>query len=218
MKYLKSLKPFLKVQKKKFGMMDNYQKKKQTEQFEKQISDFLSKDTYTLMDYKEHLTQTIQDQKKGIMKKLLNNDESSQSESIEQRTILNAFFPEELLNYRKIEESNKMKSEIAVTAGTTVDRVDFVFKNFKNMYFLHNWLNEIKISNGVMPADQEEMMYRFRMDRKIPYYEKIKMVERNRKVRVIQEKEMKVRRYNDKIMKGKFKKRQVWKIVKYHNY
>lgn len=219
MKLLKTLKPhLLKRCVRNFGMIENYQQKKQNQEFEKNLNYFLSKDTYNLADYKQYLNDSIKEQKKGVIRKFFNNDESNQSEMIEQRTMLNALFEDEMVNYSKFQNSHKLKEEVALTVGTTLDRIEFLFDNFKQMLYLHAWLNDIKKNEGVLPNNQEEMMYRFKMERKIPYAEKLILRKNNRKARTLYTKETSVIKHKQKIEERKMKKRQVWKIIKHHNY
>jgi hypothetical protein len=220
---MKKLFPILKksqinIPKNSFGILSRYTDKKQKEQFDKQIEYFTSKNVFTLVDYKQYVIDTINEQKKSFFRRMFSKDEKTDSEMVEQRKILNAIFEEELLDFRKLDKSKKLKEEIAATVGCTLDRVDTLLENFKHTFYLHNWLQKLKKNNKPIPSNEEELMMRFRKERTIPYQDKIEMKKNNRKARESYMKEYSLEKLQEKIDSAKMKKRAQYKIIKHHKY
>ncbi len=49
---------------------------------------FLSKNQFTLMDYKQYVNDQLAQMNKGLIRKILSNDEESEQEMKEQKNIL----------------------------------------------------------------------------------------------------------------------------------
>lgn len=143
--------------------------KRQVEQgkqeFKKEMDFLANKPSFTLSDYKMRIIDGLGKLKKGIKAKLMSGNEQTEAALTTQKKILNSMYEDELLNEDKIR--SEQKKEISMVSQTTVEDVNMLLKNYQQMKGIHKWLRKLKDAGEPIPADQDEMTYRYRKDRPI---------------------------------------------------
>jgi hypothetical protein len=64
-------------------MIENYFERKKSDNFLKQMETICSKDNFTLADYKQYVADSINDLKKGVFQKLINNQDENEGQLLE---------------------------------------------------------------------------------------------------------------------------------------
>lgn len=147
--------------------------KKAVAEFKNEIEYLASKPTYTLVDYKQRVIDSLNKMQKGIRAKLLAGNEQSEASLVNQRKVLNAMTDEELLDEKTLDST--AKKEISIITQGTVQDVNMIIKNFDYMKSIHTWLRSLKERNEPLPENEEEMSYLFRKDRPIKKSDYFKM-------------------------------------------
>lgn len=133
------------------------------EEFRKEMDFLANKEKFTLEDYKTRIEDGLAKLKKGLKAKLMSGTEQTEATLTLQRKILNAFYDEELSGGRDVYSFEK--KEIAAVTQATVEEVNMVLKNFRQMEQMHKWIRTLQANGEPLPADQEDLFNRYRRDR-----------------------------------------------------
>jgi len=139
------------------------QKESGEAEFRKEMEFMMNKPTFTLMDYKQRVMDTLDRLRKGIRAKLQSGNEQTEAQLTLHKKILNAMMDDELLDESKIKWQQKM--DVGVISQTKVQDINIMMKKFNYMKQMHSWLRELKERGETAPNSQEELAYRFKKDR-----------------------------------------------------
>ncbi len=209
----KGMRSLMKLKSYKFGMLDNYQKKQEQKEFQKTMDFFLSRDSFTLLDYKQFVNDQLTRIKKGVIRKMFSNSEENEQELMEGRKIMDAMFDEEMIEFRKILNSPDLQKEIIDVAQSTQDHFDDLQRGFDNMRFAHHWLINLKTHKKTIPKNQDELQFRIRKERKIPYKDQKEIRVQKRSMVLKMRKNFMKERIQKKRDKKRGKKQRVYKRV-----
>ena len=133
------------------------------EEFRKEMDFLASKEKFTMEDYKIRIDDGLNKLKKGLRAKLMSGTEQTEASLTNQRKILNAFYDVELSGQEEVFSSQK--KEIAAVTQTTVEDVNMVIKNFRQLESMHKWIRTLQQNGEPLPADQDDLINRYRRDR-----------------------------------------------------
>ena len=148
-----------------FSMMDRYSKRKQHKEFEKQISFFLGKDSFTFADYKQYCSETLAMMTKGVVRSLISSsDDPNEEELSEHRKILMALDSSELSNPQKLINDKEIREEVALVSNTSEKKVEEMINSYNSLFLVHRWLKGLQKKDLPLPKNQDEMYNRFRTE------------------------------------------------------
>lgn len=86
---------------------------------------------------------------------------------------MRAFLPSELRKPFQVENDPYIIKEVAEVSKTNPERVKWVFKQFKEIFVLHCFLNYRKKNKLSLPETQEELNYYIQKGLRLPHIMKI---------------------------------------------
>lgn len=109
----------------------------------------------------------------------MSGNDQSEAAMQEQRKVLSAFFEEELLNPdsitgRRAANRVKKKQEIARVSETSIQDINALLKNFRMMRDMQVWLRKMKEKGEALPETQGELLNRFRAERPMNSFDKMR--------------------------------------------
>ncbi|EGR31579.1 hypothetical protein IMG5_106310 [Ichthyophthirius multifiliis] len=99
--------------------MEKKQREKQEQEFKKEMEFMANKPEFTMQDYKQRILDQLVKLKKGLKAKFMSGTEETEAGLLKQKTILNAFYDDELLDFKKIKFYEKR--EIAAVTQCTIE-------------------------------------------------------------------------------------------------
>ena len=182
-----------------FSLLDRYSKRKQKQEYEKQINFFLGKDTFTFGDYKQYCTETLLSMTKGVMRTFLSSaDDPSEEELSEHRKILMALDRSELSDPSILINDKELREEVALVANTDVKKVDDMINSYNSLFLVHKWLKSLQKRDLPLPKNSDEMHNRFRSEVKPTWEMKFKQKIERREIEKKVMKEHKLERIAEK--------------------
>lgn len=145
--------------------VEKRQKSMSEQEFKKEIDVMVNKPTFTLVDYKQRVIDGLTQLKKGIKAKLMSGNEATEASLMTHKKILNAMHERELIDEKLVK--GPVKKDIAAVSQTTVEEINSMLKNFDQLKNIHSWLKKTKENGEPLPANQEEMITRFRRDKPV---------------------------------------------------
>ena len=113
------------------------------------------------------------------MARLLSGNEQTEANLKIQKTILNGFSDEELLDEKKI--NAEVRKEVAAVTQVNVSEINLMLKQYEFMKDMHAYLRKLKDRNEPLPETEEELTFLFKRDRPM---NKIKMKQERRQMGV----------------------------------
>ncbi|KAL4429158.1 hypothetical protein ABPG74_015186 [Tetrahymena malaccensis] len=147
--------------------MEKKQKEKAEDEFKKEIEFLANKPSFTLVDFKQRVIDQLSKLKKGLKAKLLSGQQENEAALTKQKTLLNAFTDEELIDPSKI--ASIQKKQIAMIAQCEVEDVNKLIHAFKNLQQAHAFLRRTKEKGQPLPESSEELQWRFRQEKNVSY-------------------------------------------------
>lgn len=141
------------------------QRNKQGDEFKKEIVFMASKNSFSLVDYRQRVLDGLDKLQKGITQKFFSGNEQTEASLVLQRKILNAMHEDELVNPDLLDADKK--KEIALVAQCSPGDLNSMLKQYMNLKDIHTWLRNKKENNEQIPDTQEELMWLFKKERPV---------------------------------------------------
>ena len=154
-----------------FGFMDNYKKKAKDKEYKHFIDFLTSRDQFRLIEYQQFVDDSIDKMNKGIIRKLVGNDEQSSAEMMEARSVLDACFPEELQDYKELKKDSVVK-DIQTITGLSEDRIHKVVRGYEGFKAIHNYLQQLKRKEETLPVNYDLLIQKFKREYRKSYKDK----------------------------------------------
>lgn len=134
-------------------------------EFKKEIDFMASKNTFTLIDFRQRVLDGLEKLQKGFRFKLITGNEQTEASLVLQRKIMSAMHEEELLNPDLLD--SEKKREIALISQCSMSDLNSLLKQFYNMKDIQMWLKTKKENNEPLPESQEELTWLFQKERPV---------------------------------------------------
>ena len=161
-----------------FSMLQRYQEKRSNKEYKEFLDFMTSRENFTLVEYKQFVTESLEKATKGIMSKMFGSDEQSKTDLLEARTLMNACLTSEL-RAPGILRNEKLQDEIEQVSQVPKEKIHKLLRTFEGFRSLHRYINIIKNEGKPFPDNFEDLTRKFRTEY-IPSHEEKRAMMENR--------------------------------------
>ncbi len=189
-----------------FSYLQKYAEKRGQKEYNEFLDFMTSKEKFTMVEYKQFISDSVVKMNKGIMSKIMGSDEQSKAELIDARTMLNACLLIELLNPETL-RNESIQDEIEQVSKIPKERINKMIRAFEGFKSLHRYIQLLKAQNKPIPATFEDLNIKFKKDYTPSFEEKQIMAGKREEAMEIRRKSEKKQYIDSKIMQKKIRNR-----------
>ncbi len=161
-----------------FGVLQRYQENRSQKEYKDFLEFMTTRDNFTLVEYKQFVSESVDKATKGVISKMFGGDEQSKAELIEAKTLLNACLVEELRNPNSL-KNEAIQEEIQQISQVPKERIYKLLRTYEGFRSLHRYINVQKKEGKTFPPSFDELTRKFKTEY-IPSFEEKKEMQEKR--------------------------------------